>query len=284
MAGRFVTSLSLQMSPNADKIDSSSNSDMMQMRFLKSTIGATPYSGYTRNLRYCSFNASSPVIALQKFRSALFLSTSDKCLMLLFWMEGERAACHLTACTECTRRTVVAGAGGKTNHFGHLSLSIHSWQPTDALLSLRTGGYALVPVQVKREHLIASLLTVLPARLFLHQSDDLCSLLGLLDQLIRTGVALIHQVLRWCQILSSQVFTDLLHHFTVLQRGWSRFHMRNQMGDVLVLITGLGQMHFIPLPHCVAFVRGSCIRIIRRDHPLMILHCWAISPSDLIPF
>src|SRR5258706_16271581 len=149
------------MSRHPLQIESSGNSQVLQMRFAQPRIGTAPQSCGAHPLRDGPFDPGTTGILLHKGGAGLHGAALQQGRMHLWGREGERAA-PLPAGTLRARWTGAAGGRRKADDYRGLLASILRLGPAHTVLTLRTGRDLPVPIEGKVGDPIAALLALLP--------------------------------------------------------------------------------------------------------------------------
>src|SRR5438552_3155609 len=135
--------------------------------------------------------------------------------------------------------------------------------PLHTLFSLGTGGLFALPLDRKPTQIIALTSLGLPLVVLADRTEELNAVRDTtVKDLGSVHVPCIHHMGFWKQIASCQGFMDLAGLLHICFGRIGGHNMRNQVGQLL--ITGLCEVHFVPIPTHVSLVPIMGVMIVGR--------------------
>src|SRR5215471_10206513 len=181
-------------------------------------------------------------------------------------MQGQLAWAGFAAGTARPDLTGRTALFGKQHLNGWFATRPLSWLPVLTLLPHRTRHAFVVPVYMKVADIVRLRIVRLPALILAHRPGEIDLIVVLTaDELFSGGVGAVDQVDGRQQRLPGQRLMDRLDDSNVLRRRCGSFHVRDEMGRVV--LTGLREMHLIAAPALPPLLTIARVHIIGRgDH------------------
>jgi hypothetical protein len=153
--------------------------------------------------------------------------------------------------------------------------------PTAAGMPFRTGGRVLLPINTKLTHIDAAIGVGLPFHIWTPGSNHFNAVLVLAGNQDRCGdISRVEQVLAWGECRFLKISVDRFRHHLIGDRSRGRRDMGDEMGTIL--ITGFGQMDFVPSPPRLALFAVAGFLIVGRiDEESRRSNIVIASPTDV---
>src|SRR5712691_6648939 len=237
----------------------------------------------THSLRDGGFDPFSSSILPRKCGSLLSTAGGLQGFMLFVRTHSDQSTGSRRARGGTGSQTRTDGAifGGELDLDDLVFSVVDGGSPTAAGMPFRTGGRVVLPVNAKLTYIDAVIGVGLPFHIRTPRSNHFNTILLLTrDQDWCGDISRVEQVLAWGECRFLKICVDRFGHHLISRRSRGRCDMGDEMG--MILITGFGQMDFVPGPPCLALFAVACFLIVGRiDEESRWSNIVIASPTDV---